>query len=185
MKNLIKKSENKILKVKNIISLVLVVFLYTNCTNQVDTTLNGNTNTNTFIYQNNFENKADLESWEGLNESSLDSVAYEGKKSLRIDGGCVQPTSKVAILIKEDGDYSINFFAKLGSDNQTARVVFACNNDLASYTSEVDVKGSNWKNYESSKTHFVKGDKAYIYVYVGGIIAEYINLDNLKVIKSI
>lgn len=168
-------------KLTSIITLVLFVLFFNNCTNQVG---NSSSNTNNIIYQSGFENTSDLEGWEGVERKTLDSFAYEGKSSLLISGGCIQPTAKYTIVLKEDGDYSISFYAKLASENQSARVVLACTEDLASYTAEVEVRGNAWKSYQSSKTHFVKGDKLCIYVYVGGIIAESINIDKLILRKD-
>jgi hypothetical protein len=171
--------------IRNLIVIVISVILFSYCTNIIDNNVRDKTK-NTIsktIYQNDFENANDLFGWIGLSDANLSNDFYSGKSSLILSGGCIQPVTKYEFTLQEEGDYSISCFGKTVEDNQTCRLVLSRNIDSETSYVAVEIKGNNWKFYESTNIHFQKGEKAMLYLNLGGIIAATSYIDNLKISK--
>ena len=138
------------------------------------------------IYFNSFETNDDAAGWTGISEGDLigEPAPGGGEHSLRIGGGCVQPTAYIVLEPQDvEAVYSLSCWGKLFDESQPGGVVLATDEkwDQRRSTALV-VDAGDWGFYRS-KDQIVcpAGQRLRIEIYIGGIMGGSMMIDNITV----
>jgi len=166
---------------KNVYILFCFVILSTICSCDNIVEINDPVNT---IYFNSFETASDTAGWQGINPGLFvnERGGIYGSKSLHIGGGCVQPAASFQLNNLLNNKYRISFFGRTGSERMSAAIDFSFTNNQYSNPAAIVIKGSQWQYYETEfRTAFTNPSKLTMEIIVGGIIAEDMYLDDLRI----
>ncbi len=140
------------------------------------------------IYSNSFEVPEDTTGWIGLGSRMFveDPAPGEGSRSLRIGGGCLQPTAWIDIpCTAGDGTYRLSFWGKAGKVTSGGGCVVVGPADW--YTPlmlEVCTDSLDWTFYQAEIDLQLAGiDSLRIQIWVGGIVFVDMQIDGLEVVK--
>lgn len=142
---------------------------------------------NDAFYFNSFESDEDTAGWAGVpkNMFANDPSPADGKRSLHIGGGCIQPAASIEFSRVKERNYKINFWAKMGQQLQSAQVklkVSGSTDESKNLTVKID--STNWKFYQSEGYLYVPANKKLkLEIWVGEFVFADVYLDNLKIEK--
>ncbi|MFB0517052.1 MAG: T9SS type A sorting domain-containing protein [Candidatus Neomarinimicrobiota bacterium] len=142
------------------------------------------------IYNNSFEVPEDTTDWVGLGYWMFveDPAPGQGSRSLLVGGGCLQPAAWIDIpCTTGDGTYRLSFWGKAGEVTPGSGCVVVGPADWyapATKMVEVCTDSLNWTFYQAEKDLQIGGiDSLRIQIWVGGIIYDDMQIDNLEVVK--
>lgn len=142
---------------------------------------------NDAFYFNSFESDKDTAGWVGVSKNMFanDPSPIGGKRSLNIGGGCIQPAASIEFPSVMEGNYKISFWAKMGTQSQSARVILKISDNTDENKNLIiQIESTNWKFYQSEEYLYVPANKKLtLEIWVGGLIFADVYLDNLKIEK--
>ena len=138
------------------------------------------------IYFDSFETPADTSGWTGLSPAMFvdDPAPGQGLRSLRIGGGCVQPTAYRNLdPVFEEGDYQLSLWGRVNDPNQSGSVILRLA-DVSDQEISVTLHENRWVYYRNPNTlHVPAGSRMRIEIVIGGIVPASMNIDGLAVLK--
>jgi len=139
------------------------------------------------IYYCSFESPEDTTGWHGITEEMFvdDPAPGCGKKSLLLEGGCLQPAAW-RVLDTEYGSslYKLSCWGKKGTDSGNVRLTIIQNHrPLAEIMFTID--SETWRFYQAEKVlPHPPGSKVQLELRVGGFVYQNMFIDGLKIEKS-
>jgi hypothetical protein len=135
------------------------------------------------VYTNSFESANDTLGWIGLDTSFFKSEPSPGggARSLLIGGGCIQPTAKYSMIIKQQGDYVLSCWGKSYQPSMSGIIAISkTQNAYDTESARIQIDSTDWKYNKSPNLYCYKGDTLNILIMVGGIKYDAVYIDNLK-----
>ena len=138
------------------------------------------------VYFNSFETPADTSGWTGLSPTMFveDPAPGQGLRSLRIGGGCVQPTAYWNLdPVFGEGDYQLSFWGRVNDANQSGTVILR-RTDVSDREIGITLHENRWVYYRNPNTlHVPAGSRMRIEIVIGGYVPASMNIDGLAVLK--
>jgi len=163
-----------------IVMFAACVAIFLGCSDKPTSCLSGK-----MVYYTSFERAADTARWEGIKpELFVDDPAPDcGHRSLKIWGGCIQPTASLALgPFDKAAYYSFSVWAKAIEETQTGSVSLFTEGDENPTT--VTVKELRWHFLNSDKLVFCPAGKPLrIDLSVGGFVPGSMQIDGLLVCR--
>jgi hypothetical protein len=116
-----------------------------------------------------------------------DPAPGDGKRSLHISGGCVQPTASINLPVHaKGGHYVLSCWAKTEDINQAGRIILTINGrDEQKEKPEVLVNDTEWRFYKSKKSQYWSPNhKLRLEIRIGGLISAHMFVDCIKIIET-
>jgi len=139
------------------------------------------------IFYTSFERDADTVGWVGISPAFFtnDPAPNCGQRSLRIGGGCLQPTAHLTLgPFEQDGYYRFSVWGKRLEKDQGGRVTLVVDGGEPNgeNSSGVSVKELSWRELISPKPVFCPAGKPLqVQLWVGGYVPAEILIDGLAV----
>ncbi len=136
------------------------------------------------IYYTSFEQKTELNGWEGLSAVNLrnDTPRSGGINSIFVSGGCITPTAKYTL--KAVGVDQVISFSCYGKNLTSGGTVFICLNDEFNEDISVQVNDKTWTFYECKDSIIWPANKDLsICLFSGGYVSSSMLIDKIKVKK--
>lgn len=167
---------------KRILSILLIIILTVACESEL-------TRPDQYIvYRNSFEVPQDTLNSTGISYQMFvkEPAPYCGYKSLKIDGGCIQPAMSYSFLSPStEAKYRLELYAKMLTKDQTAVIELVYDTPDADKKEKatIVVKSNEWEYYKADKVvTFPPNTKFKINILVGGIIFSSMNIDYLTLV---
>jgi hypothetical protein len=137
------------------------------------------------VYSVSFETLADTTGWTGLSPDMFveDPAPGQGSRSLRIGGGCVQPTAFLELAPVLEGDYCLEFWGRVNETSQSGTVILR-RTDESNEGIGAFVRENQWTFVRNQNPlHVPAGSRIRIEILVGGYVPASMNIDGLAVVK--
>ena len=138
------------------------------------------------FYFNSFETADDTTGWHGISSLMFeeDAAPNSGKKSLRIGGGCIQPTAyRTFSKFERNGIFRLSCWAKVREHGQAGTLVLKVMNGEESVQSmSLAIDSEEWTFFQSYDFLFcMPGSRLKLEIMIGGIVPASMNLDCLAI----
>ena len=143
---------------------------------------------NRIFYFNSFENDEDASDWQGISHQMFeeDPAPNSGSKSLRIGGGCIQPTASITFpQLSEESTYTLSCWGKVHDQGQMGSIVLVVT-DGEKNQQEIglNIENNNWTFHQSKATLFCPAKmRLKLEIRIGGFVAAFMNVDCIKIEK--
>ena len=139
-----------------------------------------------FFYFNSFETAGDTTDWHGVySEMFVEEPAPNGgQKSLRIGGGCVQPTAWLIFSeLERIRPFKLSCWGKVIEDGQVGMLtLYVMDGEEYGSSISIQIKGGEWTQYESDNLLVCpSGKHLRLEIMIGGFVGATMHLDCLAV----
>ncbi len=136
------------------------------------------------FYENSFDEPSDTAGWHGFfPDIFIDDTppGVEGK-SVRINGGCLQPAAELILSANKSGHYSISLWAK--SDTSIEHSIYLTKREYADQQTDphIIIKTKEWKFFEDQAIiNLDSGETFRIQIISGGFIPSELLIDEFQI----
>ena len=139
-----------------------------------------------FFYFNSFETAGDANDWHGVHSEMFveDPAPNGGQKSLRIGGGCVQPTAWLTFSeLERSRTFKLSCWGNVIEDGQVGTLtLYVMNGEEYGSSISIQIEGGEWTLYESDNLLVCpSGKHLRLEIMIGGIVGATMHLDCLAV----